>query len=82
MGLNTVNAFAVQHRKPLSIPEWGTVSTQGDNGTFVTNTANFIASNDVAYQAWFDAGDFHIYRLNASAPHSLAAYIKTIGKGL
>jgi len=81
MGLNTVNDFAVQHHKPLSIPEWGTVSTQGDNATFVTNTANFISSNDVAYQAWFDAGDFHIYRLDAGAPHSLAAYIRTIGKG-
>jgi hypothetical protein len=81
MGLDAVNAFAVQHHKPLSIPEWGTVSTQGDNATYVTNTANFISSNDVTYQAWFDAGLYNINRLSAAAPHSLAAYIRTIGKG-
>ena len=81
MGLDAVNAFAVQHHKPLSIPEWGTVSTQGDNATYVTNTANFIFSNDVTYQAWFDAGLYDINRLSAAAPHSLAAYIRTIGKG-
>ncbi len=31
MGLNEVYAFAAQHHKPLGIPEWGTVSTQGDD---------------------------------------------------
>jgi hypothetical protein len=81
MGLDEVYAFAAQHHKPLGIPEWGTVSTQGDDATFVTKTASFISSNDVAYQSWFDAGDFNIYRLSSDAPLSLAAYIRTIGKG-
>jgi hypothetical protein len=81
MGLNEVYAFAAQHHKPFGIPEWGTVSTQGDDAAFVTNTANFISSHVVAYQSWFDGGEFDIYRLSSGAPLSLAAYIRTIGKG-
>ena len=55
LGLYAVEAFAAAHNKPLSIPEWGTVTTQGDDGAYVTAIGNFVASNDVAYQAWFNA---------------------------
>jgi len=79
LGLNTVYAFAAQHHKPLSLPEWGTVSTQGDDGNYVAHIGDFVATHDVAYQSWFDAGDDHIYQLNpAEAPHSVAAYVQTI----
>ena len=81
MGLNVVYAFAVLHHKPLGIPEWGTVSTQGDDAGYVVSVADFISRSDVAYQSWFDAGDFHIYQLSSAAPKSLAAYIRTIAKG-
>src|ERR1019366_856242 len=54
-GLNEVEVFAAAHGKPLSIPEWGTVSTQGDDGAYVTAIGNFVASHDVAYQCWFNA---------------------------
>ena len=78
-GLYAVEAFAAAQGKPLSIPEWGTVSTQGDDPAYVTAMANFINSNDVAYQSWFNAGD-SIYQLNpAQAPLSLAAYVAAFG---
>jgi hypothetical protein len=79
-GLYAVEAFAAAHGKPLSIPEWGTLSTQGDDFAYVTGMGNFIASNDVAYNSWFNAGDGSVYQLNpAKAPLSLAAYVAAFG---
>ena len=81
MGLNEVYAFAAQHHKPLSIPEWGTVVKIGDDGEYVANIGDFVASHDVAYQAWFNVPDDGIFMLNATeAPHSVAAYVKTISR--
>ena len=74
MGLNQVYAFAAQHGKPFSLPEWGTVTTQGDDGNYVANVGAFVASHDVAYQAWFNAGDLKIFQLNLTQdPRSVAA---------
>ena len=79
-GLNAVEAFAVAHSKPLSIPEWGTVSTQGDDGAYVTAIGNFVATHDVAYQSWFNPGIDTILPLDPSkAPLSTAAYIAAFG---
>jgi hypothetical protein len=40
----------------------------------------FVASHDVAFQSWFDAGDDGIPQLSWSqAPRSLAAYKKAFG---
>ena len=42
---------------------------------------HFFASHDVAYEAWFDADDLHIYPLLSSVdPRSLTAYIQTIAR--
>jgi Glycosyl hydrolase family 26 len=79
-GLSQVAAFAAAHRKPLSFPEWATVTSQGDDPGYVTAMGRFIARHDVAFQSWFDAGDDGIYQLSTSeAPRSLAAYIKAFG---
>jgi hypothetical protein len=76
-GLDAIKNFAVAHGKPLSIPEWGTVAMDGDDANYVTNMGVFVAENDVAFQAWFDAGDNHINRLSSSeAPLSLRAYVR------
>jgi hypothetical protein len=40
---------------------------------------NFVASNDVAYQSWFNPGIDTIYPLNSTAPLSLAAYVASFG---
>ncbi len=79
-GMNAVEAFAAAHSKPLSIPEWGTVSTQGDDGNYVTNISNFVKNHDVAYQAYFNAGVDSILPLVPSkAPNTVAAYIAAFG---
>ena len=79
-GLNAVAKFAAEHGKPLSIPEWGTVSWQGDDASYVTNMGAFIANHNVAFQSWFDDGNDEVFVLNRNqAPRSLAAYIKAFG---
>jgi len=78
--LMEVAAFAAAHHKPLSFPEWATVSSEGDDAAYVTSMGAFIAHHDVAFQSWFDAGDNGILQLSPSgAPRSLRAYIKAFG---
>ncbi len=79
-GLDEVAAFAAAHHKPLSIPEWGTVVSQGDDPSYVSHMASFVASHDVAFQSWFDSGTDGIFQLSrASAPRSLTAYRSAFG---
>lgn len=56
-GLIWHKQFAAQHNKPMSYPEWG-VGQQGDNPTFVSGMANWIANNNVLYNDYWntDAG--------------------------
>jgi len=78
-GLNAVAAFAASMGKPLSIPEWGTVISQGDDPAYVTAIAQFVANNDVAYQSWFNGPD-GIYPLDPSQdPLSVKAYVAAFG---
>jgi O-antigen/teichoic acid export membrane protein/glycosyltransferase involved in cell wall biosynthesis len=78
--LTEVAAFAAAHHKPLSFPEWATVSSEGDDAAYVTSMGAFIAHHDVAFQSWFDAGDNGILQLSPSgAPRSLRAYINAFG---
>ncbi|MCU1495354.1 MAG: hypothetical protein JWO62_3118 [Acidimicrobiaceae bacterium] len=80
LGLTQIYKFARQHRKPLSIPEWATLDTHGDDSRYVDAMGRFVLSHDVAYQCWYDVGDNHIFQLNAlQAPNSLAAYIALFG---
>ena len=84
LGIDDVYAFAVRHHKPLSIPEWGTLSSSGngDDGSYVAHIGSFVASHDVAYQSWFDAGSDNVLTLSGSdAPRSLAAYVRAFGPG-
>ena len=79
-GLDVTEAFAAAHGKPLSFPEWATVTSQGDDANYVTNMGSFIATHDVAFQSWFDVGDDGIFQLSPTqAPLSLAAYKKAFG---
>lgn len=79
-GLNSLEAFAIAHAKPLSIPEWATIADQGDDAEYVTGMGNFVATHNVAFQSWFDVGDKGILQLSSvQAPKSLAAYIKEFG---
>ena len=78
--LTEVAAFAAAHHKPLSFPEWATVTSQGDDAAYVTSMGAFIDRHDVAFQSWFDAGDNGILQLSPDqAPRSLHAYVKAFG---
>lgn len=79
-GLLSLARFAAAHGKPLSIPEWGTVASVGDDGLYVREMARVVLNHDVAYQSWFDSGTGGILPLSAqAAPHSLASYVASFG---
>jgi hypothetical protein len=58
-GLRWQRDFARAHGKPLSFPEWGVVLRAdghggGDNPYFIERMHNWIATNHVAYHAYFE----------------------------
>jgi hypothetical protein len=59
-GINSLVSFASRHHKPLAVPEWGLVPTalggDGDDVDFVHGLSKLIATHDVAFQGYFDAG--------------------------
>lgn len=78
-GGNFWRDYAVQHGKPLSIPEWGLVGENdqgghggGDNGVFVDRMADWLATNNVAWHVYFnaDAPDGH-HEINPSGQFPL-----------
>jgi hypothetical protein len=59
-GLRWLREFALAHRKQVSIPEWALVLRAdghggGDDPYFVNRMYEWIASNNVAYHAYFEA---------------------------
>jgi hypothetical protein len=70
-GLDWLVSFSAEHRKRLSVPEWGTGEAftndggtgGGDDPLFVTSMAGFLRENDAAYS---DYWDYHAPDYNAS----------------
>ena len=85
LGLNAARDFAVAQRKPLSIPEWGlAIPAPGNNGggddpAYVTAMANFVESNDMAFQSFFNNANAGTLALGSTAPLATAAYINAFG---
>ena len=76
-GLNAVEKFAAEHGKPLSIPEWGTVSWQGDDANYVTNMGSLSPSTTSPSSHGSMTAMTQVLVLDRNqAPRSLAAYIK------
>lgn len=77
-GLSTVQAFAVQHGKPMSIPEWGTLASSsgglGDDPYYVQGIGSYVHRNNVAFQSYFDPDHDGIIPLSSSYPKTLSAY--------
>ena len=76
--LNAVGAYAQAHGKPMSLPEWGlcavgSMGGAGDDPTYVQGLADFIASHNVIYDAYFFKPDGS-GTLLTEMPRSLAAY--------
>ena len=77
-GLSFWSAFASQHKKPLSLPEWGLWRSRNgiggaENPTYLARMHNFIVDprNQVAYQAYFEHdGDDVQHRLMTTFPDS------------
>jgi len=52
-GLTWHRDFAAQHHKPMSYPEWG-MGERGDNPYFISSMANWMASNNVVYNDYWN----------------------------
>jgi Glycosyl hydrolase family 26 len=81
LGIDAVLAFAQQHGKPFTIPEWGLEPSNsgggGDDPAFVDGIAALARRPDFGYQGYFFAG-WSAYTLAAS-PLSIAAYRRDFG---
>lgn len=58
-GLSWHAKFAAEHGKPMTYPEWGVAERPdghggGDSPSFISHMKDWIASNNVAYEAYFD----------------------------
>jgi len=82
-GLNYWLAFASAHGKPLSVPEWGNVSSGtsagGDDPQYVQDMKGFFAANaaHIAYEANFQGTSSSTggsYGTGTTVPNAAAAY--------
>jgi len=71
--LSDIAAFAKAQGKPLSIPEWGEITTT-DDITYMNGVIGVVENNDVAYQSYFDCDCDGITPLGPTIPASTAAY--------
>ena len=82
--LSAVIAFAAEHDKPISLPEWAMVAagdTQGggDSPAFVDQIADAVVSAEVRYQAYFNVPDGGVGMTLDDAPNGKAAFLKRFG---
>jgi hypothetical protein len=86
-GLAWQARFAAAHHKPISFPEWALTRRAdghggGDDPTFIEQMHAWIASHDVAYQAYFDHdapdGDHELE--NGQFPAAAAAFQRLFGR--
>ncbi len=84
-GLGALLAFARQHHKPLSLPEWGLTAPgapmfgAGDDPTYLDGIAMIVRTNVVRYQCYFLSATGGVGMTLESAPESLAAYRRHFG---
>ena len=87
-GLAWHRAFAAQHDKPVSFPEWGTGKRPdgrggGDDPHFMDQMAAWLADSDLAYHNYWDyrAPDFDGKLSDGSKPQSEAVFLHHFGEG-
>jgi beta-mannanase len=73
--LANIEAFAANHGKPMSFPEWG-LPTGDDDPAYVIGLAGMFNSEDFAYESYFDNNDDGVAPLGSSIPKATAAYTK------
>jgi Glycosyl hydrolase family 26 len=83
-GLAQIVAFARKNNKPLSLPEWGLVSSRsgglGDDPTYMRGIAATVEENQVAYEAYFNSEVGGTIPLR-DAPQSLHVWEEYFGSG-
>jgi hypothetical protein len=86
-GLDWLAAFAVEHGKPVAIPEWSDEFRPdghglGDDPSFIDNMAGWFVSNDVAFaDVWWNDSTL-TYRnnlLDGTFPRALARFKADFG---
>jgi hypothetical protein len=79
-GLETFEAFAAAHKKPMSFPEWGLVKgPTSDDAAYVNGMGSTFASKNFAFATYFDAGDRGTLKIGRATPYSLVAFQKWFG---
>jgi hypothetical protein len=86
-GLDWLAAFAVEHNKPIAIPEWSDEFRTdghglGDDPSFVVNMADWFVTNDVAFANVWSYDTSPTYRnnlLDGTFPKALAAFRANFG---
>jgi hypothetical protein len=82
LGLTHFESFAEAKGKPMSLPEWGLVSTpSGDDPAYVDGIGATVASGDFAFETYFDqAGPIPgTLPLGPSTPLSVVAFQNWFG---
>ncbi len=82
-GLAWMATFAAAQNKPMGFPEWGLLNRPdghggGDNPYFVQQMYNWFATNNVAYEMYFNSDPGEDSQL-ADFPHSAALYKQLFG---
>jgi hypothetical protein len=78
-GLNWQASFAAAHQKPISFPEWG-MGQVGDNPVMMQSMANWFASNQTAFQCYWNGYSNSGYAGNLGAyPKQQAVYAQMFG---
>ena len=79
-GLASVEAFAVAHGKPMSLPEWGLfASAGGDNPGYISGIGSMVAHGNFSFETYFDAGSQNTLELGSGTPLSTAAFQQSFG---
>ena len=91
-GLDWIAAFGKEHKKLVSIPEWGLVVNQdgngggGDDAYFVSHMASWIKANATGPAIFWNYGDGNLplnipNYTSASTPNATAAFKAAFGTG-
>jgi len=82
LGLDTFEAFAIAHKKPMSLPEWGLKAyPNGDDPEYIDGIGATVARRDFAFQSYFNVNvKIRPYlALGPDAPLALKAFKKWFG---
>ena len=83
-GLSSFESFAIAHKKPMSLPEWG-LSTipSGDDPKYIDGIGSSFDSKDFAFESYFDVTGRGIKALpiGPGTPLSILAFEQWFGSG-